>query len=155
MASSPFGKEMQATSFVLADAAGTPVNHTFVPNGKDDKGTFWYVDRSQANAIGYWKVSVEFKEPASDLKPGSNSKDRNYRIRLGLHEPVMEVLGNNTVSGISPSPTVAYIPRMYIETIVSERSSTLERQHLTKMGASLLAIPQIKATIDNFDKIYG
>jgi len=144
---------MQASNIVLADAAGTPVNHTFAPSGKDANGVFWYVDRSQSNAIGYWKISVEFKEP-SQAQAGVSSKERAYRIRIGLHEPVLEVLSNSTVSGITPAPTVAYIPRHFDEYIMSERSIKLERQHLRKMSQNLLGNAQIIALIEDLDAIY-
>lgn len=143
----------QAANIVIADAAGTPVNHTFAPNGRDDKGIFWYVDRSQANAIGYWKISLEFKEPAP-ATAGSNSKERSYRVRIGLHEPVLEVISNSTVSGITPSPTVAYIPRAFAEFVMSERTALVERQHLRKMLALLLANSQVVALVESLDRVY-
>lgn len=144
---------MQAANIVIADAAGTPVNHTFAPNGKDANEVFWYVDRSQANAIGYWKISVEFKEPAP-AQAGVSSKERAYRIRIGLHEPVLEVVSNSTVSGITPAPTVAYVPRAFTEFVMSERTTVLERQHLRKMNALLQANAQIVALVENLDRLY-
>ncbi len=143
----------QAVAIVLADAAGTPVNHTFTPAGKDANGVFWYVDRSQANALGYWKISVEFKEPPP-AQAGMSSKERAYRIRLGLHEPVLEVVSNSTVSGITPAPTLAYIPRKFEEYVFSERSTKLERQHIRKMGAALPSIATITSMIEDLDPVY-
>lgn len=138
-------------NIVLADAAATPVNHTFVPNGKDFKtGTSWWVDRSQANAIGYWRISFEIKEPPP-ATAGQSSKDRNVRIRIGLHEPVLEVLSNSTVSGIVPAPTVAYIPRKFEEYIFSERTSLIERQHIRKMGNLLSANTLMVQAIENME----
>jgi hypothetical protein len=143
-----------ATDIVLADAAGTPVNHTFKPNGYDKDKVFWFIDRSQTNAIGYWKISVEFKEPPP-ATPGMSSKDRTYRIRIGLHEPVLETLSNSTVSGIQPAPTVAYIPRSFSEFILAERTVLLDRQHLRKMSYNLLANAQIIDVIENLSVFYG
>lgn len=143
-----------AVNIVLADAAGTPVNHTFVPNGYDKDRVFWFVDRSQQNAIGYWKISVESKEPAP-ATPGTSSKDRTYRIRIGLHEPVLETLSNSTVSGILPAPTVAYIPRVFTEYVLAERTVLLDRQHLRKMNANLQANAQIIDIVENLAVFYG
>ena len=111
-----------ASNIVLADAAGTPVNHTFVPIGRDKAGVFWFEDQSAANAVGFWRISVEQKRPASPVA-GTTSKDRAYRTVIGLHEPILETVSNSTVSGIAPAPTVAYIPRAFSEYVAPERSS--------------------------------
>lgn len=143
----------QAANIVLADAAGTPVNHTFVPNGKDGQ-TYWFVDRSQANAIGYWRISVELKAPSAPTA-GVSSKERNFRVKIGLHEPVLETISNSTVSGIVPAPTVGYIPRSLHEFVMSERSTTLDRQHLRKMSAALLANSQIVTVVESLEPLFG
>lgn len=143
----------QMVSQTLADAQATPVNHTFAPNGRDDKGTFWLLDRSQENAIGYWKMSIEFKEPAP-ASAGASSKDRSYRVRIGLHEPVMETIGNSTVSGVLPAPTVAYVPRTFLEFVIPERSTLLDRQNLRKMAWLTLNLSQIASIVENLDRPY-
>jgi hypothetical protein len=143
-----------AATIALADAAGTPVTHNFIPAGKDAKGTYWFIDRLQSNAIGYWKVSVEFKEPAQALA-GVSSKDRTYRIRLGLHEPVMETISNSTVSGIAPAPTVAYVPRSFTEFILPERTVLLDRQNLRKMTANLLANAQVVTVVESLENFFS
>lgn len=144
-----------AADIVLADAAGTPVNHTFKPAGKDKAGeVYWFVDRTQTNAIGYWKISVEFKEP-NQAQARQSSEGRTYRIKIGLHEPVLETLSNSTVSGILPAPTVAYIPRSYTEYILAERSSKLERQHLRKMTAGLQANALMISCVEDLDQFFS
>lgn len=145
---------MLAADIVLADAAGTPVNHTFKPSGIDTKGTYWWTDRSQSNTIGYWRISCEFKEPPP-AQAGQNSSDRTYRVRIGLHEPVLETLSNSTVSGITPAPTVAYIPRSFTEYVLSERSTLLERQHLRKMTQNLQANANILDVVENLARVQG
>jgi hypothetical protein len=154
MVSSPGAIMPQASTIALADAQATPVTHNFVPNGKDANGTFWYTDRLLANAIGYWQVSVEFKEPPAP-KAGQSSADRTYRIRIGLHEPVLENISNSTVSGIAPAPTVGYIPRCFTEYIMPERTVLLDRQNLRKMSANLQANAQIVTCIESLERIYA
>ncbi len=144
----------QAATIALADAAGTPVTHNFLPNGKDADGTFWFTDRSQTNAIGYWKISVEFKEPPP-AKAGENSANRTFRVRVGLHEPVLETLSNSTISGITAAPTVGYIPRSFCEFVMPERAALLDRQHLRKMTANLLANAQIVTVVETLERLYG
>lgn len=144
----------QASAIVLADAAGTPVNHTFNPNGKDADQTFSFLDRSNTNSIGYWKITVEFKEPAQ-AKAGDSSKERTYRVRIGLHEPVLENVSNSTISGIAPAPTVAYIPRSFVEFVMPERSAKIDRQHLRKMTYNLLSNAQIVTVVEDLERLYG
>lgn len=137
-----------ATSIALADALATPVVHTFVPMGKDAKNDiFWFVDQSQSNAIGFWRISVEIKQPEAP-KTGQSSSERTYRFRIGLHEPILETLSNNS-SGLTPSPTVAYIPRAFTEYILSERSSQQDRKNLRKMNYLLQNDANIIAVVEN------
>lgn len=139
-----------ATAIILADAQATPVNHTFNPIGKDDSNVFWFVDQTQTNAIGYWKISVEIKQPGLS-KPGESSASRVSRIKVGLHEPVLETVSNSTVSGIAPAPTVAYIPRVITEFVVPERAVLLDRKNLRKMVASLLSDSNIANVVENLN----
>lgn len=136
-----------ATNIVLADAQATPVNHTFVVFGKDDKGVFWFVDQSQSNEIGYWRVSVEVQKPATP-RPGESSANRVTRVKVGLHEPILEVLSNNS-AGYIPAPTVAYIPRVITEYVLHERCSLQNRKDLRKMNALLQADSNIVAVVES------
>lgn len=136
-----------ASNIVLADAQATPVNHTFIPIGRDAAGTYWFEDQSQANAIGFWKISVELKRPV--VASGKvNSEGRSYRAKIGLHEPILENVSNSTISGIAPAPTVSYVPRAYAEFVMPERASLQNRKDLRKMLALLLAEAQMTALVE-------
>lgn len=137
-----------ATNIVLADALGTPVNHTFVPMGPDSDGVFWFVDQSQANAIGFWRISVKIKQPPQSVASGQSSAVRNYRITVGLHEPVLETLSNNS-SGLTPAPTVAYVPKSVTEYVISERSTLQNRKDLRKMTGNLQLNSNIEVAVEN------
>lgn len=126
-----------AVAIVLADAQATPVNHTFTPIGLDSKSVYWFVDQSAANAIGNWKISIEITQPSA-AQPGESSARRVNRVKIGLHEPVLETVSNSTVSGIAPAPTVAYIPRSFHEFVMPERGVILDRKNIRKMSANLL-----------------
>lgn len=139
---------MAASNIVLADAQGTPVNHTFVPLGPDRDGLFWFEDQSQASPIGYWRISHQLKRPAPGAA-GQNSAQRTYRAVIGLHEPVLENVTNNTVSGISPAPTVSYVPRVFVEAVMPERSSLQNRKDLRKMIYNLLNEAQTVALVES------
>lgn len=137
-----------AIAITLADAQATPVTHTFNPIGLDPKKTFWFIDQSASNAIGYWKISVEVTQPPQAM-PGESSARRVYRYRVGLHEPVLETVSNSTVSGIAPAPTIAYIPRSFTEFVLPERCTAQDRKTIRKMHAALLADAQISGVIEN------
>lgn len=136
------------SNVVLADAQGTPVNHTFTPVGPDEKGTVWMYDYSQSNAIGYWKISFQQSQP-KPASAGTSSEGRVYRIRIGLHEPVLEVPGDSSGSGILPAPTIAYIPRSFVEFVVPERSSLQNRKDLWKMTHLLAANAQVQNMVES------
>jgi hypothetical protein len=144
---------MAASNIVLADAAGTPVNHTFIPMGYDTNGVFWFEDQSQANAIGYWRISVELKRPPP-AGPGQSSDGRVYRARVALHEPVLANITNSTVTGVLPAPALAYTVRSFSEFVLPERSALLDRQNISKMMPLLLQNSQIKAIVENFQWLY-
>jgi len=146
-----------AANIVIADAQGTPVDHTFVPVGFDKNGVFWWDDQTVGGtnppAIGFWRISAEFKRPAS-AKVGDNSSNRVQRITIGLHEPVLETVSNSTVTGIAPAPTVAYIQRAFMEYIIPERASYLDRANLAKMSSLLILKDQIVAMIRDGQFVY-
>lgn len=137
-----------AANIVLADAQATPVNHTFVPTGRDNKGVFWFEDQSMANAIGFWKISIELTKPPT-AAAGVSSSGRTVRARIGLHEPILETVSNNTVSGIAPAPTVSYVPRTFTDYILPERSSLQNRKDLRKMNAALQSDAQVVSLVEN------
>lgn len=137
-----------ASNIVLADAQATPVNHTFVPIGRDKNGVYWFEDQSQANAIGYWKIAVELSKPPTPVAQ-QNSSGRTIRAKISLHEPVLETVSNNTVSGIAPAPTVSYVPRSFTDFVLPERSTLQNRKDLRKMMASLLGDAQVTAVVES------
>lgn len=142
-----------AVNIVLADAQGTPVNHTFIPLGPDKAGVFWFEDQSQASPIGYWRISMESKRPAPS-QPGENSSKRTIKVRVGLHQPVMENVTNATVSGIAPAPTVSYVPRTFTEYLIPERASLLNRQDMRKMNYNLQNNAQVVAAVETLASLW-
>lgn len=144
-----------AANIVIADAQATPVNHTYIPIGPDPKDStvFWYEDQSQASSIGYWRLSVQTKRPAAG-KVGETSNSRTNRVVVALHQPILEVVSNSTVTGIIPAPTLSYIPRTVCEFIMPERAALLDRKNLRKMMALVLANAQIVSAVEDLQSIY-
>lgn len=143
----------QAANIVLADAQGTPVNHTFVPLGPDKNGVFWFEDQSQANSLGFWRISVEVKRP-SLATSGQSADNRSNRVRVGLHEPALANITNSTVSGVEPAPTLAYVMRSFSEFVMPERGSLQNRKDLRKMTSNLVSNSLIVDVVENLQLIY-
>lgn len=142
-----------ASNIVLADAQATPVNHTFIPLGKDTNNVFWFEDQSQSSPIGYWKISTELKRPLPGAPGQSSTSDRVSRVKLALHEPQLETLGTND-NGLTPPATVAYIMRGGVEFILPERGITQNRKDIRKMLASLINDAQVVAMVENLQNVY-
>lgn len=142
-----------AANIVLADAQATPVNHTFVPLGPDAKGIWWYEDQSAASPIGFNRISISIKRPLTS-KQGENSASRVCRVMVALHTPKLEVTSNNTVSGISPAPTISYTLRCATEFIIPERSSLQDRKDVRKFMDYLLAATPVVDAVESLQGIW-
>lgn len=143
----------QATNIVVADAQATPVNHTFIPLGKDAVGVFWFEDQSQASPAGYWRISVDVKRPPI-AQPGQNTAGRNFRVKLTVHEPSLENVTNSTVSGVAPAPTIAYNVRSHHEFVMPERASLQNRKDIAKMAPLVLQNAQIVTVLQNLEYLW-
>lgn len=139
---------MALANIVLADAQATPVSHTFVPVGVDSNGVLWFEDQSAASPIGFWKISFQITRP-KPAAPGESSKDRVIRVKVGLHEPILENVTNSTVSGVAPAPTISYVNRSNREFIFAERSSQQNRKDLRKMDWNLSNEAQFVNMVEN------
>lgn len=139
-------------NIVLADAQATPVNHTFIPLGPDSNGVWWFEDQTGTSSIGYNRISAELKRPINPA-PGSDSSTRMNRLKLGIHTPKLETLGTND-AGLTPSPTVAYIPRASIELALPERAVLQDRKDVRKYAQFLLADALVVAMAETLQNIY-
>lgn len=137
---------------VLADALATPVNHTFIPLGQDSQGVWWYEDQSQLSPVGFWRISIQLVR-AKNPAVGVSSQDRVSRVKVGLHEPVLETL-SNAANGLTPAPIVAFISRTLTEYILPERGNLQNRKDLRKMSAALQSNAQVIAAVEDLQGIY-
>lgn len=142
-----------ASNIVLADAQATPVNHTFIPLGKDTNGVYWFEDQSQSNALGYWKLSVDVKKPLPGAPGAKSGSDRVIRVKVSLHEPTLETLGTAD-NGLTPPPTIAYITRSSTEFILPERNTLQNRKDIRKMSSNVLNDALIVACVETLQTIY-
>ncbi len=139
-------------NITLNDAQATPVLHTFVPLGPDKLGAWWFEDQSASSPIGYNRISLQLSRVGNPA-PGSNSGDRINRVKIGIHTPKLETLGNNSM-GLTPPPTLAYVPRFSAEFVLPERSSAQDRKDLRKYADFLLAEAQLTAMVETLQGIY-
>lgn len=120
-------------NIVLADALGTPVNHTFEPAKASADYALWE-DRSAAYYVGYNRLSMMLKRPTAGKKVG----DRNIRAKIVVETPKLENTTNSTISGIAPAPTVSYRLSANMEFVLPERCSLQDRKDIRKYAQVLL-----------------
>lgn len=112
---------------------------TYKPLGPDKDGVFWYEDSSRSDyAIGYYRFSIQVKRPPV-AAAGQASTGRTYRVVIGFHTPILENTSNSTIVGVPPAPTVSYIPRVFVEFVMPERSTEGNRETLKILLQNLLA----------------
>lgn len=139
-------------NIVLNDAQATPVAHTFIPLGPDTSGTWWFEDQSASTPIGYGRISLQLVRPKT-ASSGQNAGDRTSRIKIGVHTPKLETVATND-GGLTPPPTVAYVPRCLIEFIISDRSSLQDRKDLRKYVDYLMAEAQVTNMVENLQNVF-
>lgn len=139
-------------NIVLNDAQVTPVAHTFLPLGPDQLGAWWFEDQSGTTPIGYNRISLQLVRPKT-ATAGQNAGDRTSRVKIGVHTPKLETVATND-SGLTPPPTVAYIPRCTVEFIISDRSTLQDRKDLRKYVDFLMAEVQVTAMVETLQGIY-
>lgn len=139
-------------NIVLADALATPVNHTFIPLGADSNGVWWFEDQTSSSAIGFGRISMQLVRPPI-AAAGKNAGERTNRVKLGVHIPVLETVGTSD-AGITPPPTVAYVPRFTCEFIMSERTLVQSRRDLRKYAQFLLADTQVVNMVELLQNVY-
>lgn len=119
-------------NIVLADALGTPVNHTFEPARSTADFAQWE-DRSSTYYVGYNKISMQLRRPSGTSKTGN----RNLTAMVKVETPKLENVSNSTISGIAPAPTVAYRCVMERKYTLPERCALQDRKDLRKYSWNL------------------
>jgi hypothetical protein len=135
-------------NLTINDGQATPVAHTYYTNGAGWSDSLQgllasWVDRSQAAAVGFWKVSMSFKEP--------NKQRKNYLVVVKSEVPVLEVVNSSTYSGITPAPTVSYNPVSKTEFSIPERSTLQARKDQLAIHRNLLANAIITSAVQDLE----
>lgn len=141
------------SNIVLNDAQATPVAHTFNPMSVDPKtGTWWFEDQSASSSIAFNRMSIQLIKPLPPA-PGQASSGRMNRVKIAIHTPKAETLGTND-AGITPSPTIGYIPRCTMEFVLPERASLQDRKDIRKYAQFVVADSNVLALIENLQNFY-
>lgn len=136
-------------NLTINDGQATPVAHTFYTNGagwsESLKGILAkWVDRSAAAAVGYWKVSMLFKEP-------NGRQQKNFVVSCKSEVPVLENVSNSTVSGIAPAPTISYNPVSTTVFTIPERSTLAARKDQLAVHRNFLANAVITSAVQDLE----
>jgi hypothetical protein len=120
-------------NMTIADALGTPVNHTYaVANAIN--GVFRWEDRTAASnpsgvPIGFGAITI-----AANMSKDVNAGRGRFVLDYRMVQPVLETVSNSTVTGILPAAIKGYECAMFIKFIASSRSTGQNRADLFKMG---------------------
>lgn len=129
------------TSLSIAD--GLAVTRTFVPTREGSDG-FVYLDKLSGITVGYNKISALSKLPSV-----SSTGEKNFRIKIGVHVPITEVLPDNP--GLS---RLAYTLRFNGEFVVPERSTLNDRKHLRAFVKNAMAHSIMTDLVESLDSQY-
>lgn len=129
-------------NMVIADALGTPVNHTFVP-ANFANGIFEWQDQSAANnplgvPVGFNRILT-----SANMSKDVNAGKGKFSLDMRFIMPTLETVSNSTQSGILPAATWAYDCAVFVKYVVSARSSLQNRLDLFKMAPLAFANAQI------------
>lgn len=137
----------------INDGAATPVAHTFSPTSLKEN-LARYQDKSGGISIGFPEVSVNLTVPAAATNGQSSNDQRNYRARVAVALPILEVTSPSTGTGIQPAPTVAYILRFNGEFILPERADLQGRKHILAYAKNTLAHALVTALVQDLEAVY-
>lgn len=129
------------TNLVINDRAGTPVAHTYSPDGDDTSGVHLYSEKTSVPA-GNPRFTARLPAP-------SNGK---YRPSLRLQVPVTQT---QTINGVS-TPVVVRTAYAEVNFVFDALSSTQERADVVGLLANSLAASQtqINDMVVNLSDIY-
>lgn len=127
-------------NIVINDRAGTPVAHTYTPDGDDKNGVHLYSEKGSVPA-GNAKYSIGLRQTGG-----------RYRGSIRLAVPVVQT---QTINGVS-TPVVVRTAYVEVNTSFDPLSSTQERADAVGLLANSLATSQtqINDLIVNLSNIY-
>lgn len=140
-----------ASNVVINDGAGTPVSHTFIPLGKDEKGVMWFEQTTPTptNILGAKRIG--YKQTRNMLPGGV--LNRTSKVTLTLMVPTIEAMSVSD-GGFTPAPQTSYVEKARVEFDLADRSTMQERKDTRVLLANLLAASQIVTAVDGLQPMY-
>ena len=133
---------------VLTDAAGTPVNRQFDPQGIDEKRVVWWRYLADGTVAAYEWLSLYLR----DVTPQSDA----HKVSWKLEVPVLETVSTTgTAAGYTAGPKVAYTMIANLEFVLPSRCSLQDRKDLKAMITDLVNTETVfRDSIWNLDMPY-
>lgn len=118
------------TTFTLADAQATPVNHSFSPLIHGNNEWVWR-ETGTSSLLGAILIHM------TKIRVKGNNQVEKYRVRMML--PVLEVVTGSNSDGYSAAPRLAYSLNSVQDIVIPLRATAQQRKDITKFMWGVLA----------------
>jgi hypothetical protein len=129
-------------NLTLTDAAGTPVNHTFVPQDCTSELATW-----NETAGG---ISIGMPQFTFSLKLGQNGQANKISGKLSL--PTLETVSGQDASGYVAVPSLAYTCIGKFELTMPARATLQNRKDLRAMTQDALSDAIVTTALTSFER---
>ncbi|DAD51342.1 coat protein [ssRNA phage Gerhypos.2_26] len=129
-------------NLTLTDAAGTPVNHTYVPQDCTSELATW-----NETAGG---ISIGMPQFTFSLKLGQNGQANKVSGKLTL--PTLETVSGQDASGYVAVPTLAYTCIGKFELTLPARATLQNRKDVRAMIQDALSDAIVTTAITSFER---
>lgn len=129
-------------NITLTDAAGTPVNHTFVPQDCTSELATW------ANTVS--GISIGMPEFTFSMKLGRNGQANKITGKLSM--PTLETISGQDASGYVAVPSLAYTCIGKFELILPARATLQNRKDVRAMIQDALSDAIVTTAITSFER---
>jgi hypothetical protein len=129
-------------NMVIADALGSPINHTFIPAPKPNGVMEWQDQTAASNPSGV-PVGFNLIQASALMSKNVSAGAGKFALDFRYVMPTLETVSNSTVSGILPAPTWGYDCSMFVKIVFAARSSLQNRKDVMKMAPLALANAQV------------
>lgn len=130
-------------NIVVPDAAGTPVDHTFLPEAIDKNNVARWNEKTSTLPVGYWTLAQSLRKPVAT--------NGVYRYTLDLAIPTTKTYtdpGGNSVTVID------YVNRAQVTMLSSDRSVLQSRKDIRKLLVGILNDPIAVDQIENLNNTF-
>lgn len=138
-------------SMTIADALGTPVNHTFIP-ARIENGMYVWEDQSAASNPNGVPVGFNTITAMGVMSKDTNAGKGKFALDYRYTQPTLEVVSNSTVTGILPAAIRGYECAVFIKTVFSARSTAQNRADAFKMAVLGYQNSQISDWAKNYQQ---